>query len=114
MCFQKNEESVQVVSEECPVLANERKTKKAVCNYLALVSDLLVHVDDFTEDYLANMKQLRFEIELNLFKGIKKLDPDFPWEDPFCKEGTKEAEEDVPVWMYEILKECLEYEKLKG
>ena len=28
MCFQKKEESVQVVSEECPVLASERKTKK--------------------------------------------------------------------------------------
>ena len=99
MCFQKKEESVQVVSEECPVLASKRKTKKEVCNYLALVSHLLFNVDEFTKDYLANMKKLSFEIEYYLFKGIKQLDPDFPWDDPFCKEGTEEAEEDAPEFM---------------
>jgi len=108
MSFQKKEKSVQVLSEECPVLASERKTKKDVCNYLALVSHLLFNVDEFTKDYLANMKQLSVEIELNLFEGIKKLDPNFPWDNPLCKEGTEEAEEDAPAWMYEILKESLE------
>lgn len=105
MSFQRKENLV-AVNEECPVLANERKSKKTVCDYLALVSNLLFYVDELTEEYLDNMKQLRFEVEYSLFKGIKELDPDFPWEDPFCEVGSEESkEDDVSEGMYEILKE---------
>ncbi len=111
MSFQKKENLV-AVNEECPVLAKERQKKNEVCEYLALVSNLLFLVDDFTEEYLADMKQLRFEVEHYLYKGIKNLDPDFPWDDPFCKVGSGETNnEDVPEGMYEILKEYLEEDK---
>ncbi len=108
MCFKRTKESVQDIPEACPLMSEERKNKSVVCDYLALVAELIYLVDEFTQEYLDKMKQLRYEIEYNLLKVIKKLDPDFPWEDSFTKE---ENENDIPQGMYEILKEHLEDER---
>jgi hypothetical protein len=108
----KKEEEVVAVNEECPVVASERKNKKEICNYLALIPDFLFYAEEFTKEYIANMTQLEFELKYNLFKAIKKIDPDFPWDDPYYKDETEE--EDCPELMYDILKECVEYEKTKA
>ncbi len=105
----KNKDSVQDVSDLCPVLVEERNNKNVVCEYLTKIYDFINVIDDYAQEYLINLNLLRYEIEYNLFKAIKKLDPDFPWDDPFGEEEIEDYQgDDSPRGMYEVLKKYVE------
>lgn len=123
MSFQKKE--VCPFHEDCEMLQNEREIKDQAIDELAEVEHYLNCIGFAVDTLVDSMERLLPEAHESLYRTLKILDPEFPWEDPYCDSGVvvvqddeeddSQPEEDVKKTHYEMFRDGLldVFKKLK-